>query len=546
MAAQYTERYYQREARAALEDGFFEFNSGLLHLGTGAGKTSIVAKDIAHTSGRCLFLGDQDELIMQPLRAIQRVGGVIAALEQGKHRAPRSARVVVGSSQTFSIKKRRESFRPDHFARIYVDEAHRGAKRDKAITSYFETAQVCGMTATPFNATLRDLSKFYETIFYSKPMPDLSIEGWAPPMSIFHLPVEIDLEGLVVDKGDYKAEDIDSTITPYLMAIARLVAEHAKGRHIIAYLPLIKTSMAFAEALRACGVTARHVDGSSRDRDTILAGFARGDFSALCNAGVVSTGVDLPIADCFLNLRPLHSMSEYQQSAGRTLRTLPGLIDHLPEREQADERKELIAWSQKPDALMFDLLWQHDELGCMSPAHLVANSPEEAEAMIKAARRQMAPEDLIALQKRIQAEREDQMVRALERAAVKADMRQAIPFQQAAFLIGSKRLIEYQPVLRWELQPPSEAQIATLTRWGIDVRTIETKGHASRLMDELGFRIQNRFATLKQVKMIMRINEKLAPEARVKQPDRLTVAEASAIIDADMAERKVARLAEAA
>lgn len=546
MAAQFTERYYQREARAALGDGFFEFDSGLLHLGTGAGKTSIVAKDIAQTTGRCLFLGDQDELIMQPLRAIQRVGGVIAALEQAKNRAPLSARVVVGSSQTFSRKKRRERFRPDHFSRIYIDEAHRGAKRDKEITDYFETAQRCGMTATPFNSSLRDLSKFYETIFYSKPMPDLSLEGWAPPMEIFHLPVEIDLEGIKVEKGDYKAEEIDSTITPHLRAIAQLVATYAKGRHIIAYLPLIKTSIAFAAALRDAGVTARHVDGSSADREQILLGFARGDFDALCNAGVVSTGVDLPVADCFLNLSPLHSMSEYQQRAGRTLRTLPGLIDHLPEKEQSDERKELIAWSDKPNTLMFDLLWQHDELGCMNPAHLIATSEEEADAMIKAARRQMSPEDLLALQKRVQAEREDQMVRALERAAVKADMRQAIPFQQAAFLIGSKRLIEYQPVLRWELQPPSEAQIATLTRWGIDPGTIETKGHASRLMDELGFRIQNRFATLKQVKMVMRINEKLAPEARVVNPARLTVAEASAIIDADVAARQVARLAEAA
>lgn len=539
----FTERYYQREARAALDSGFFEYKSGLLHLGTGAGKTSIVAKDIeANAKARCLFLGDQDELIMQPLRAIQRVGGVIAALEQAKNRAPHSARVVVGSSQTFSRKARRERFRPDHFDRIYVDEAHRGAKRDKEITNYFETAQVCGMTATPFTSSLRDLSKFYETVFYSKPMLNLCEEGFAPPMEIFHLPVEIDLDGVEVAKGEYTAEAIDSTITPKLLRIAKVFADYAKTRHTLAYLPLIKTSMAFAAALRSVGVTARHVDGTSHDRQQILEAFARGEFAVLCNAGVVGTGVDLPIADCFLNLTPMRSMSEYQQRAGRSLRPWPGLIDHLPEREQAAERCELIAWSEKPNALMFDLLWQHDELGCMSPAHLVATSEEEAKAMMLAARRQMTPEDLLALQKRVQAEKEQQLARALERAAIKADVRKAVPFSQAAHLIGRARLLSYEPVARWELQLPSDPQRNLLANFGVDPNTVESKGAASKLLDELVFRRKNRFATIKQIKLLLRINETRDPEARIPEPHRLTVTEAAAEIDKDIAARASARL----
>jgi superfamily II DNA or RNA helicase len=403
---EFTERYYQREARAAIKEGLTKHKSGILHLGTGAGKTSVVAKDISDTTERCLFLGDQEELLDQPLRAFEDVGGVLAAREQAKIHAPLEARVVVASSQTMIKKARMERFPRDHFDRIYIDEAHRGSDRDKKICDHFETAKKTGLTATPFRATMKDLTKYYETVFYSKPMMNLVEEGFAPPMQMFHLPHEVDLASCTSKKKfgveDYLAEDIDSTITPELEAIAAIFAEHAKHRHTIAYLPLIKTSEAFAAALRNVGVNARHIEGGSPNRIQLQKAFREGEIDCLTNAGVMSTGVDLPIADCFLNLRPLKSMTEYQQSAGRSMRVLPGLIDHLPEKDQAALRHEFIEWSQKPNTLMFDLLWQNDTLGVMTPAHLVATSDAEAREMNEIAKRNLSPEDLLALQRRVQ------------------------------------------------------------------------------------------------------------------------------------------------
>jgi len=542
----YTERYYQREAREAIESGLYEYDSGILHLGTGAGKTTIVAKNIESTKARCLFLGDQEELLMQPVRVFQNVGGVASAIEQAKLRASLDARVVVASSQTMIRKARRERFPRDHFKRIYVDEAHRGSDRDQEICDYFEGAQRCGLTATPFRQNLRDLSRYYDTVFYSKPMLDLCAEGFAPPMELFHLPVEVDLAACGIakkfGKKDYKPEDVDSTITPELEGIASLFAEHAQHRHTIAYLPLIKTSMAFAAALRNAGINARHIDGSSPDREQLLLAFSMGEIECLTNAGVISTGVDLPIADCFLNLRPLHSMTEYQQSAGRTMRALPGLIDHLPEKDQAAERRERIEWSQKPNALMFDLLWQHDTLGVMTPAHLVANSEEEAREMMEAAKKNLSPEDLLALQARVQAAREAKLLRALEKAAMRADGRRLTPAPQIAMLVGSHHLLDYEPVAKWELHPATDPQLAALTRWGVDPSSVDTKGLAAKILDELGFRYRAGFCSIKQIKAIMRINENRDPEARVDKPHRLTTAEASAILNAESMNRHALRL----
>jgi superfamily II DNA or RNA helicase len=543
---EYIERYYQREARDAIDSGFFEFNSGVLHLGTGAGKTSIIAKDIENTRSRCLFLADQEELLMQPVKAFKRVGDVTASIEQAKLRAPLSARVVVGSSQTFSRKNRITRYPRDHFQRIYVDECHRGSDRDQEICNYFENAQRVGMTATPFRAKLADLSSYYDTVFYSKPMLDLVAEGFAPPMSIFHLPVEVDLESVgfkrIGGNKDYNPEDVDSTITPRLEAIATVFAQYAQRRHTIAYLPLIKTSMAFAAALRNAGLRARHIDGSSHDREQLLEAFARGDIDVLTNAGVISTGVDLPIADCFLNLRPLRSMNEYQQSAGRTLRALPGLIDHLPEKDQAAERRELIEWSEKPNALMFDLLWQHDRLGVMTPAHLIATSEDEADEMNEAAKKNLSPEDLIALQLRVQAEREAKLVRALQKAAEQADTRRPSTAEEITTLTGSPRLRNYRPQVKWEHDDVTDPQINSLQRWGVDPSTVANKGHANKILDELGFRYRAGFCSISQLKRLTRLNNQRDPEARVNKPWNLTYVEAKAILDTNSMQQHAERL----
>lgn len=502
------DRYYQHDAREAVTWSWEGYKSNVLRLATGSGKTHIAARIIGDLDTRCLFLADQNELCTQPLRAIRRATGIVAAVEKGRERASLQARVVVGSAQTLQRPARRERYPPDHFTHIIIDEAHRGADRDAEICAHFATAQTCGMTATPFRSGLRDLSKWYETVAYSKPMLDLIAEGFAPPMEVLTLPVEIDLAAvrtaMTPEGRDYKAEDIETTILPYYEAVADLIVEHAKGRFGIAYLPLIRSSQAFAAVLRHKGLTARHVDGGSADREEILEGFARGHFNWLCNAGVVSIGVDLPRADCFLNLAPMRSPALYQQRMGRIMRPWPGCIDDLPELGQATERKAHIATSPKPNALLFDLLWQNDELGVMRPGALVCETEEDARLVFERTKREMSPQDLIELHRRVLEEKELQLVQQLEAAAYRADSRRGVTFEQAAALFGSKKLLRYEPVARWEMDPPTEPQLALLVKRGIARDAVATKGHAKALLDVIFWRMGQNLATVKQVRYLKR------------------------------------------
>lgn len=520
-------RWYQAEAVQSVLFAWQEYHRVLLHSGTGSGKNFMGAKLIqAVQPGRCLFLGDQNELVIQPASAIDRFAGIIPAIEQGKKRASLRAKVVVASVQTMARTKRLENYPPDFFDYILADECHRMVDQKQRVFDYFSKAKVCGLTATPFRSTVKDLAKWYEEVAFSMPTMSLIDGGFAPPLRILNMPVEIDLAGVATRHGiegnDYDAESLSTTIAPYYEKIVELLKEHASNRHIIVFLPLIKSSEAFAAIARRAGIQAVHIDGKSADRDQILESFRLGRFQMLCNANVVETGVDVPIADCFVNLRPTKSAVKYNQSIGRVLRVLPGVIDHLPGRNQAAERRDAIAASAKPDAILIDLLWQHDELGVMRPGHIIATNEADARAIYEKSKTLKTPEDLQRIAKLVQEEREALVVKRLEEFATRNSSRKMEP-AALGFLIGSRSIMNYEPVARWEMEPPSKPQLESLSRWGIDTELVKSKGQASGLISAAIHRFKNNLATVNQLRALSSLGVKF-------DPARLTVKDASDMI----------------
>ena len=530
-----TLRYYQRQMLSACFKSWHNHRRVLIQSPTGSGKGLVAAAMIGKLlPRRCLLNGDQRELVHQPLSAIRDQCNVIPALEQAEHKASLKAGVVVSSIQTLSKKSRMERFPPDFFKAIITDECHRNCEQKSVVHDYFYDAHVCGMTATPFRGDMSSLAKWYDDVAYSKTIMDFIEEGFAPPVIVDTIPIEIDLANVECSTTghgrDFKESDLDTTILPYLEEIAKVVVEKASNRKTIAFLPLCKTSSIFAEILRRHGIAAQHVDGQDRDRDQKIQAFKEGRFQVLCNSKLVSTGVDIPIADCFLNLTPTRSAVFYQQSMGRSMRVLPGVIDHLPEKEQSEERRECIAFSDKPNILVLDLLWQNERFSVMHPGHLLAKDPEVAEMVFRRTKKNLSPEDLMAITKRCQEEREMQLVKALERAAAKDKSRHGIKANHVAGLLHDKKLSDYLPIAAWEQESPTEKQVAWLQKSGIDPSSIPSKGYATKLFNEMTFRFKYGLATIKQLRLIA----KLDPHGE-HNPSSLTINDAKNLIDGLMA-----------
>lgn len=528
-------RFYQRDALEENECAHFDHSRTVMEMPTGSGKTTVAAKSTELSlPERTLFLADQNELCDQPLKVFKRVSNIYAALEKGTDRASLAASVVIGSSQTLARKNRLARYRPDHFQRIIVDEAHRGTDRDIEICDYFQEAIVTGMTATPYRENLKNLLKWYGGVGYSMKPTNFINLGFAPPEEILTFPVEVNLgnarTGMTPDGKEYKAEDVSDAIEPYFDAIAELIKEHAQGRFGIAYLPLIESSKKFTAALRRHGITCRHVDGDTPDRDLIIESFSRKEFSWLVNVGVASTGVDIPIADAFLCLRPMKSRALYQQCRGRVWRVLPGVIDHLPEKNQAEERCALIAASAKPNALIFDLLWQNDQLGACHPGDMYAESEYDARQIFERTKKELDPVSAMEVARRVQEEREAKVIEALEKAAVKSTGTH-VPAGFVGGLLNHPILANYEPIAQWEMKPLTPHQKSALASFGVDPETVSGMGQARLLIEQLAFRIKSGFATLKQVRMLKEHNSHIPGPLQIRNVELMTIEDASRHIE---------------
>ena len=220
------------------------------------------------------------------------------------------------------------------------------------------------------------------------------------------------------------------------------------------------------------------------------------------------------------------------------MRVLPGVIDHLPEKEQAKERRQLIANSAKPNALILDLLLQNDRLGAANTFEDFTRNQHDAQALFERAKKERTPFEIAELAKRVQEEREAALVSALERAAIRSALNSPMTADQTCALIGARDLLDYVPIQRWEQEKPTPRQIEALVARGIDATSIKSKGQASALIDLLIERGKLGFATVKQVKLIRQLDERKAPEDRVRHPEQMSVADANAFIDAVMTARR--------
>ena len=489
-------RPYQADASAAILKSWTQYKSGICVVATGGGKTLIAAGTAAKLTphGRVLFLANRNELCQQPLEVFREQTGIVPALEKAEFKAPLSAQVVIGSVQTLSRKARLERFPSDHFSYIFADECHMSVAASwKRIFDHFHGAKLCGITATPFRSDNKDLKEIFETESYRKPLFSLVDDGYlVDPDHVDKLSTAISLANVRVKQTtegkEYDLNDAADAIAPYFDAIARELAEKHASRHILAFLPLVASSQKFVRSCQAAGINAVHVDGEDPLRNEKLQMFKTGQIQLLSNSNLLHTGVDMPICDATLNLRPTRSKVLYQQIVGRSTRTVPGLIDGI---QTVEGRLQAIASSAKPRAYIIDPLWLSSDHDLVTPSFLIAQTQEIAEEMNQRAGKSYS---LRGLNAQVQFEREEKIRRRLEATARFRDRR--VPADYFAACIHKQELTEYQAVFAWEAAPPKPFSCLLLAKAGIDPESVRSEGQAREVLRQVGIRRYKRLAEI--------------------------------------------------
>lgn len=481
-------RPYQQEAKDSI---FSEWGNGiqktLLVLPTGCGKTIVfakVAEECVREGKRVLILAHRGELLEQAADKIAKVTGLGCATEKAEETCLGSwFRIVVGSVQSLMREKRLNHFPEDYFHTIIIDEAHHCISDSyQRVLEHFPEAEILGVTATPDRGDMRNLGSVFESLAYEYTLPKAIKEGYLSPIKAVTIPLKVDLTGVGIQSGDFKAGDLGTALDPYLDSIAEEMKEYCQERKTVVFLPLVKTSQKFRDILNKNGFRAAEVNGESRDRAEILNDFHNGRYNVLCNSMLLTEGWDCPEVDCIVVLRPTKVRSLYCQMVGRGTRIAPGK-EHL---------------------LLLDFLWHTERHELCHPAHLICESEEVARKMTENLEEAGCPVDLeeaeSAACEDVVAQREEALAKQL--AEMKRRKKKLVDPLQFEMSIQAEDLAGYVPAFGWEMMPPSDKQKQSLEKLGILPDEIDNAGKASKLLERLDKRRQEGLTTPKQIRFL--------------------------------------------
>lgn len=481
-------RPYQNEAKAAvLEQWEQGVQRTLLVLPTGCGKTIVFAKiseDCVKRGERVLILAHRGELLEQAADKIRKACNLNCAVEKAEETSLGSFwRITVGSVQTLMRESRLARFLPDYFDTIIIDEAHHAISDSyQRILQHFSGAKVLGVTATPDRGDMKNLGQVFDSLAYEYTLPRAIREGYLCPIKALTIPLNLDLTGVSVQAGDFRAADLDTALDPYLYQIADEMLRNCADRKTVVFLPLVKTSQKFRDILNQRGFHAAEVNGNSEDRAEILRDFDDGKYNVLCNSMLLTEGWDCPSVDCVIVLRPTKVRGLYCQMVGRGTRLSPG----------------------KKDLLLLDFLWHTQRHELCRPAHLICESDEVAQKMTANLAESGCAMDIteaeVQAESDVVAQREEALAKQL--SEMRKRKRALVDPLQFEMSIQAQDLSGYVPSFGWEMSPPSQKQLDALEKYGIYPNEIENAGKAQLLLERLNKRRMDGLSTPKQIRLL--------------------------------------------
>ena len=304
----------------------------LIIAATGTGKTVIAALDYARQPGRprLLFVAHR-ERILQQSRATFRLAlrdESFGELLTGREK-PIVGTHVFASIQSLHDERLRQ-LAADAFEVVIVDEFHHAAANTyEALLDHLEPKILLGLTATPERADGQPiLHRFGDRIAAESRLWDALDQELLSPFQYFVIHDGTDLSQIDFRGGRYSVSSLEQVYT----------ADEHRARHVLRQLdqkirdPRIMRALGFCVSVRHAEYMAayfnRHelpaavVDGSTspRHREARVSALERGELCCLFTVDVFNEGVDIPVVDTVLFLRPTESATIFLQQLGRGLR----------------------------------------------------------------------------------------------------------------------------------------------------------------------------------------------------------------------------------
>jgi superfamily II DNA or RNA helicase/HKD family nuclease len=311
----------------------------LLVSATGTGKTVMAAVDYARLQARLprarlLFVAHREEILDQSRATFRHVlrDGSFGEKWVGGER-PRDFEHVFASIQSLNA-ARLDALAADHFDVVIVDEFHHAAADSYvALLDHVQPQQLLGLTATPERSDgLPLLDRFDGRIAAELRLWDAIDQHRLTPFAYYGIADELDLREIPWRRGSgYDVEGLTGLITSndvWARRVLKELGEHVGGVQRIRALGFcvsVAHARYMARVFNEHGIAAKAIwaDTPGDERRGALSALRRGEVKIVFSVDLFNEGVDVPLVDTLLLLRPTDSSILFLQQLGRGLRKAP-------------------------------------------------------------------------------------------------------------------------------------------------------------------------------------------------------------------------------
>jgi len=311
----------------------------LLVAATGTGKTVMAAVDFARLSTspsrpRLLFVAHRKEILHQSLATFRyalRDAGFGELWVGGKR--PTEFDHVFASVQSLHTGAL-EHLPPDHFDVVIVDEFHHAAAPTyERLLEHVRPRELLGLTATPERADGASILRHFDgRIAAELRLWDAIDQHRLSPFRYFGVHDGMDLSEIPWKRGrGYDVERLTNLYTSdeaWARGVLQQLMDHVDDVHAVKCLGFcvsVEHARFMARVFNDAGVASVAVwsDSPEAVRSQALRDLAAGHINVVFSVDLFNEGVDVPVLDTVLFLRPTDSPTLFLQQLGRGLRLAP-------------------------------------------------------------------------------------------------------------------------------------------------------------------------------------------------------------------------------
>ncbi|MGM0418973.1 MAG: DEAD/DEAH box helicase family protein, partial [Thermodesulfobacteriota bacterium] len=324
---EYVPTNVQEEALKALFQTRREgYKRGLVVMATGMGKTWLSVFDCKQMNAKkILFVAHREEILMQAQKTFVKLDPAAKTGLYNGNEKKDEADYLFASIQTIGKLSHLKIFDKNYFDYIIVDEFHHAsAKSYKKLLGYFNPKFLLGLTATPERTDQADiLSLCDNNIVYESNVIEGINRNFLVPFHYYGIYDKyVDYQEIPWRNGKFDPHALDNAFATKKRAI-HIFENWNKYKQSCSLGFCVSTKHAdfMADFFISKGAKAAAVHSSSKlKRNEALTKLQNNEIDILFTVDLFNEGVDVPVIDTILMLRPTESKILFLQQLGRGLR----------------------------------------------------------------------------------------------------------------------------------------------------------------------------------------------------------------------------------